>query len=74
MRERGKRLAKTNSESILYARVRTVDTSWSLRELNEAFKLETELTYILREETSLAAGGKMDWTRQGDHCRQIIMR
>lgn len=39
--------------------MRPVDTSWSLRELNEAVKQGTELIYNLREETALAAGKRL---------------
>lgn len=59
MRERGRRLAKGSLESILYVKVRTVDNSWSSRELNEAAKQGTEQIYISRKETSLAAGRRM---------------
>lgn len=59
MRERGGRLVKGSLESILYVKVRTMNTSWSTREINEAVKQGTELMYISREGTSLAAGRRL---------------
>lgn len=58
MREEGD--AKACSETIFYIKVRAVDTSWSLRELNMALKQGAELIYILGEKTPLASGRQID--------------
>lgn len=74
MRERGRTLPKASSEGILSTQVRTVDTSWSLRELNKSFKQGIELIHILRKEAFLAAERRIYQTKQGDHSRQETMR